>query len=788
MHTARFRGPILGLCVCLTLFSSTRLNAQNARPKPLPRVAEGWRIELVAEAPRILFPTAIVAAEDGTVFLGQDPMDMPGPPTVPSDSVLAIKGGKVTVFTDKLWAVMGLEWADGTLYVVHAPFLSAFRDTDGDGKADSRVDLMTGLGPKLPGFSGINDHVASGVRLGMDGYLYISVGDKGIPKGVGKDGTTIQLFGGGVIRIRPDGTGLQVVSTGERNPLSVALNSVDEVFTYGNDDDSKRWPNSLTHHIVGAHFGYPYEFLASPSRTLPVMSGQIGGSGTQGVCYNEAGLPAAYQGNLFFTDWGLQTVFRYTIERNGGTFRVRSKTPFVTKGDLEDFRPFSMAVTPDGTGFYLVDWAFMGWLADGPKTGRLYRLTYEGADRPKATPRPSLTDPAACLAALDHPAHTVRLAAQRALARDGQAAVPLLAERLRKSGTTTGRLHALWGLDAVGGDDARKAIREVLADADPEVRRQAARSVGMRRDAAALGALASLLRDPDAAVRREAAIALGSLGDRTAGPTLMAALGDSDPFVAWSVRLAVRRLQAWDVDALASALTDPNAARRADALKMTDEAWASPVVEALIRSYSQAKEPAQREAIVSNLAGLYRVYPAWSGNWFGTNPLAGTFPQKTEAWDPAAMKRIATGLTAALRDPSAGVRLQAIAGSIAVGRDAAPALRQAVQTETDPKNLAAIAEGLGVLGDFTAAPALAGLVSDPKRPEPVRVAALEGLGRLRGPQALNARLGLVYDPNAPASLIARALPPLGRGAAAERPRRVPRPARTRPSERRGCSP
>ena len=108
---------------------------------------------------------------------------MPGPPTEPIDSVVAIKDGKVTVFADKLWAVMGLEWVDGTLYVVHAPFLSAFRDTDGDGKADQRVDLITGLGPKLPGFSGINDHVASGVRLGMDGFLYIAVGDKGIPHG-----------------------------------------------------------------------------------------------------------------------------------------------------------------------------------------------------------------------------------------------------------------------------------------------------------------------------------------------------------------------------------------------------------------------------------------------------------------------------------------------------------------------------------------------------------------------------------------------------------------------------
>ena len=154
----------------------------SARPSPF-KLAPGWKIELVIEAPQIQYPTAIVTAPDGTIYLGQDPMDMPGPPTSPVDSVVAIKDGKVTVFADKLWAVMGLEWVDDTLYVVHAPFLSAFRDTDGDGKADERIDLVTGLGPKLPGFNGINDHVASGIRLGMDGFLYISVGDKGIPRG-----------------------------------------------------------------------------------------------------------------------------------------------------------------------------------------------------------------------------------------------------------------------------------------------------------------------------------------------------------------------------------------------------------------------------------------------------------------------------------------------------------------------------------------------------------------------------------------------------------------------------
>src|SRR5262249_13204490 len=154
---------------------------------------------------------------------------------------------------------------------------------------------------------------------------------KGIPRGVARDGTTIQLFAGGVIRIRPDGTGLEVVSTGERNPLSVALSATNEIFTYGNDDDSKRWPNSLTHNIVGGHYGYPYEFQSAPHRALPIMGGQIGGSGTQGICYNEDGLPAEYRGNLFFCDWGLQRVARIEIRKAGGTFAVARQTPLVTK-------------------------------------------------------------------------------------------------------------------------------------------------------------------------------------------------------------------------------------------------------------------------------------------------------------------------------------------------------------------------------------------------------------------------------------------------------------------------
>ena len=742
------------LAITIVISTGVALIYVASGRSPSVKLAPGWKIELVAQAPDILFPTAIVTAPDGTIYLGQDPMDMPGPATTPADSVVSIKDGRITVFAKDLWAVMGLEWVDDTLYVVHAPYLSAFRDTDHDGKADERIDLVTGLGPKVPAFNGINDHIASGIRLGIDGFLYISVGDKGIPRGIGRDGTTIRLSGGGVIRVRPDGTGLEIVSTGERNPLSVALSATDEIFTYGNDDDSKKWPNSLTHHIVGGHYGYPYEFLNAPDRALPFVEGRIGGAGAQGLCYNEDGLAGQFHGNLFFCDWGLQAVIRYEVARSGGTFAVKAREYIARKGTLGDFRPFSLAVGDGGNSLYLVDWGFNGFLVDGPKSGRLFRLTYSGHDRLKPSPRPSGDSVAERLAALEHPALSVRLAAQRALAARGIEAEGPLIQKLKDQRHNLASLHALWALDSIGTTAARRSIRESLAGSDVDLRAQAARSVGIHRDPEALPALTRLLRDPLPSVRREAAIALGRIGSKAASPALLASLADPDRFAAWSIRRAIRVIGVPDADTLAQALGDP--ARR-DGLLLCDEWWSVPVARAIVLCLGNSAEPAWRARVVTTLAGLYRRYPDKTDGWFGPNPLAGEFPTKTQNWDPVGMSVVFNGLAVALHDEDASVRRQAVAGLSAIGERALPALRIGLDREPDPVNLARLARALGDLGDSASIPNLIGLLLDPQRPNEVREAALESLMAFDDPAVLEARLALAHDPRSPAPLVARAI-------------------------------
>ena len=747
------RSLFMGLLVFVL---GSLIRAEEPPESTLPLPAPGWTISLPICSPEILNPSAIVASADGVIYIGQKPPGRRGSKA----SILALKGCKVQAFADDLGSVRGLEWVDGTIFAVHDTMLSALLDTDGDGRSDRRTPLVTGLGPESPPPSGPDDFSAGGLRLGMDGRLYIAVSDRGIFRAVGKDGRTVQLHGGGVICVRPDGTGLEVISTGDRDPRSVALDISGELFTFGSGNNSRRWPGGLTHHIDGGRYGYPYQFLVAPFRTLPVMGGEVGGAGAQAVCYLDDGLPARYKGSFFACDESRQTVVRWEVRKSGGTFAIAGRTELVTKGDADVFQPVALAPISGGSGFWILG---RGDPADGPGRtvgGRIYQLAYDGTDRVQPGPRPRLDDLATRIAALDHPANSVRLEAQRSLARQGGVAVPLLIRRLQSAQPEAGRLNALWALDAQDHDQARQAIRDALGDRSPRVRFQAARSCGLRGDREAVGGLAALLADPDPALRREAAIALGRTGSPQALGPLVAALGEPDRFAAWSVRVALQRLGYPARDAMRDVLLDPR--RRESALILADEAWCVPVIEALVEALKLTKEPAVRVRFVAALAGQYRKYPEWTGAWWGPDPLTGPFPRKTQDWDVAGMSGVLQGLRQGLADGDSSVRFQAIVALGEVGTPAAPILRAGFAAESDPRNLESLVEALGAAGDVESIRLITSLLIDPGRPEPVRAAALDALARYRSPDVLRARVGLLYDPKAPQSLVARVLPSLTR--------------------------
>src|SRR3954447_15763086 len=153
------------LALAVLLGMALPLSAQT----PLPKVPDGFKAELVLEAPDIEAPTALAVAPNGDVYFAEDPMDMAGPPTQNIDKIWLLKGGdpkKKVLFADKMWAVMGLEVVRDKMYCVHAPHVTVFT-LDQEGKAAKREDLFTDLGPKVAGLPSFNDHIPSGIRMGM---------------------------------------------------------------------------------------------------------------------------------------------------------------------------------------------------------------------------------------------------------------------------------------------------------------------------------------------------------------------------------------------------------------------------------------------------------------------------------------------------------------------------------------------------------------------------------------------------------------------------------------------
>jgi HEAT repeat protein len=121
-----------------------------------------------------------------------------------------------------------------------------------------------------------------------------------------------------------------------------------------------------------------------------------------------------------------------------------------------------------------------------------------------------------------------------------------------------------------------RAFLTALADAEPEIRAEAANALGMIESAEATLALSQVLEgDVVASVREEAAWALGMIEDDTAVPALSAALSDEDAAVRVQAAWALGMIEGpGAVEALSAALrNDPSADAREEA------AWALGMIE-----------------------------------------------------------------------------------------------------------------------------------------------------------------------------------------------------------------
>jgi quinoprotein glucose dehydrogenase len=473
------------------------------------------------------------------------------------------RADKATVFADRFNGIVegtlaGVLTRGDDVFLTCIPHLWRLRDKDGDGKSDQRTSLSYGYGVRFA-FRGHDMH---GLVIGPDGRLYFSIGDRGLNVKQG-DRHFVNPESGAVMRCELDGSNLEMFATGLRNPQELAFDDYGNLFTGDNNSDSgdkARW----VHVVEGGDSGWrmAYQYLSDrgpwnreqlwhphhegqPAYIVPPITNFA--DGPSGLAYYPGtGLPDHFRNRFLLVD------FRGG-PANSGIRSFRNKPKGATFELVDDEQSIWQVLAtdvdfgPDGA-IYLTDWV-NGWNGEGK--GRIYRfaandenvaaqaketqqLLAEGISVGKALRGAERTaEEVAKL--LAHADRRVRQEAQFALV-DRQA-IDMLRATAKANDSQLARVHAIWGLGQLArrGSDRAECLEQVvshLADADPEIRAQAASVLGDTRHDAAVTELRVRLSDESPRVRMFAAIALGKLNDPGATEPLLTLLdqnADADP-------------------------------------------------------------------------------------------------------------------------------------------------------------------------------------------------------------------------------------------------------------------
>lgn len=424
----------------------------------------------------------------------------------------------------------------GDVFFACVPSLYRLKDTRGKHQADQKKVVSTGYGIHVQ-FVG---HDLHGLVIGPDGRLYFSIGDRGF-KVTTKEGKVLNLPDcGAVLRCETDGSNLEIVHSGLRNPQELAFDNFGNLFTYDNNSDSgdqARWVQIIEGGDSGWRCGYQYgtlmhhagvpqgnrgpwnteqiwmvpgEKVQSPAYVVPPL--RHFGNGPSGLTfYPGVGLSDRYQDHFFACDFtasaGNSVIWSLAVKPKGASFEVTDLHPFA-----KNLVPTDCDFGPDGA-FYWTDW-IGGW--DLPKKGRIFRVADEEAMKNPAIGEArkllaegmaeKTTDELGVL--LGHPHREVRFEAQSELANRSTGVPTLLNVAIEAKNPRT-RRHAIWGLGLFQrrNADLKVGIAQFLKDPDATVRSQVVKVLGeLGRET---DGIAAMLTDADASVRREAVLAYG---------------------------------------------------------------------------------------------------------------------------------------------------------------------------------------------------------------------------------------------------------------------------------------
>ncbi len=804
------------------------------------QVPPGWKVELWATEPDVAHGVAFDIANDGRVFVAESFRAWRGVPDIRGimpwldedlacrsvdDRLMMMKrhlgeegmkdyyrntervrylrdetgAGRATV--SKVFAENFATPLDGVasgvlsrgkdVYFANIPNVWHLHDANLDGVADARRSISYGYGIRV-GFLG---HDLHGLTWGPDGKLYFSIGDRAAmittPTGVVGSPDC-----GGVFRCNPDGSELEMIYKGLRNPQELVFDEWGNLFTGDNNSDGgdqARWTYLIEGGDSGWRIGWQFiersdapmprgpwnmEKMWAPQNDLhpayitpPIKNITAGPSGNS--YYPGTGLGDEWQGTFTLCDFrgsgSGSGIMQFKHQPKGASFEIVEDKKMIWSVEATDG-----TWGPDGA-FWVLDWVD-GWEPVGK--GRIYRMF-----DPKTIGSPIVKDTQKLLASdfsakkdgellklLAHANYRVRQAAQFELAGRGEKQTGALAKLAKSSSSLHARLHSIWALgqiahhgQATQQGSTSAALERVLALAgDPEthVRANVARVLGDAKYQPAYAALLKLSTDADAQVRALGTIALGKLGRREAFPAVLAVLAanaDRDPHLRHAAVTALVACN--DIDALLAAAKSPDDSVRMGVLlalrRLQRNEIATFLGDTNPKLVTEAARAINDEPIpgaMNELAALIAkpfvskedalVRRVINANYrFGTRETAvalAEFAAQETAAEGAraeAIESLAVWPKSGGRDRISGLwRPTAFSRDAKIPGDAVKPVVNRLLAGSPERVRQAAANAAGELGVRDASSALAALVADQKATPRSRAAALTALSKLQTPE------------------------------------------------------
>jgi len=442
---------------------------------------------------------------------------------------------KKTVFADGLELVTSMVFYKDGVICSQAPDIYWLRDTDGDGKADQKITLYTGLG------TGDTHSVMNNLRWGLDGWIYAT---HGYSAGTVKSPDNTKNFGtigSGVVRFRPDGSMIEQYSSKGGNTWGLDVAWDGEIFY------TQPTSNDLLMHVVvpesilarGKVDKTPsYKVLINNRSSFPLMSWNrqayvqidlVGKFTASAGCaiYDGGAWPKEWNNSYFTTEPQINIVHHEMVTLNGVSYDSNKvREPEFMAGKHLWFRPIETRIGPDGA-LYVIDWynqAITHNDTRGPKHtfrnaavrpdrdhyyGRIWRVQHKDAIKIEV-PNLEKASAADLVKALDGPNLHTRLTARRLLSERGMDAVADLQKLVaNEAANPKARVPALSALADLG-KATPDVIKSALKSENPGVRKNGV--IAAARTGTDVGeALTPLLSDADPRVRIETIIAMSSL-------------------------------------------------------------------------------------------------------------------------------------------------------------------------------------------------------------------------------------------------------------------------------------